>query len=292
MKKNNIPLLNLLSLGGAFLGAAVSLNAETVWAKGVNENAGWVDVNKNWQEDRQLCWAAAASNIIEWWQRSADAKQIPAGTPQGVENIFDAFRTAFADKGLGTNIAWKWYFGGCDLVRYNYERDFRNQKTAKTSGRYWEPYVAKVAGKTLSPETDPKWIPGGMICETRESARSAEKLAGTLKSLFERGYGVSLALVSGGNWPGGHAITLWGMEYEGDFIKTLYVTDSDDGVTKLQRYDVYYKEIEHLREEDKNGKIQEEAWSETRIYLQNYYGSNAYALSSYGALALPCPEPR
>ena len=278
-----------IAAGILFLFGVPALNAAEIWADGVTAESGWTDVDKNWKDDRQLCWAAAASNIIEWWQRKTEPEKV--GAPSGEENIFSVFGKTFFDRGLGTNIAWKWYFGGCDLVHHNYERDFRDKDSARVSGRYWEKYVKSAFPKQIPAASDPEWIPGGMISETPATTQTAEKLAGTLKSLFERGYGVSLALVSGGKWPGGHAITLWGMEYEGDAIKALYITDSDDRVKKLQRYEVYYKEFNHRRETDGNGKIRQNAWSETRIYLRSYHGSDNYALSSYGALALPPPMP-
>lgn len=279
------------------LGVFISISAsplafaETVWAKGVTEAGGWVDVNKSNNNDSMLCWAAAASNIIDWWQSKADPSQIPAGTPQGVENIFDMFRTSFNNKGLGSNIGWKWYFGGCDLVEDNYKNDFRITDPEK-SGRYWEKYVTETCGYESVAVNDPSWIPSGLISETASSSQITESLVETLKDQFERGYGVTLAIAPGGKWAGGHAITLWGMEYDGNNIKTLYVTDSDDGVPKLQAYNVLYSEIQH-EQEIKDGKVESPAWSETQIYLDDYYGSDGYKLVSWGALALPyaIPEP-
>lgn len=280
-----------LGVSAVILASPLAFAVETVWANGVTEDSGWVDINKTGASDSQLCWAAAASNIIGWWQSKAASSQIPAGTPQGAENIFNAFRTTFKDIGRGTNIAWKWYFGGCDLVEQNYTNDFRITDP-KNSGRYWENYVKETCGYESVPEADPKWIPSASISETASTTQVAEDLAGTLKGLFDRGYGVTLSISSGGKWAAGHAITLWGMEYEGDMIKKLYVTDSDDGATKLYGYEVMYSYIQH-EEEIKDGKVDSPAWTETKIFLKDYYGTNSYSLTSWGALALPyaIPEP-
>ena len=45
-------------------------------------------------------------------------------------------------------------------------------------------------------------------------------------ALFEAGYGISLGVKSNTN--DGHAITLWGVEYEGNALTKLWLTDSDD----------------------------------------------------------------
>lgn len=48
------------------------LAAAEFWASGVSTEQGWYDANKSFDTedaDREMCWAASAANIIDWWQR-------------------------------------------------------------------------------------------------------------------------------------------------------------------------------------------------------------------------------
>lgn len=265
--------------------AVVPSHAEIIWATGVSLESGWYDVNKTGDNDSLLCWAASAANIAEWWQQKADPSQIPAGTPQGAQSIFNDLKVTFKNTGLGVNIAWEYYFGGYGTI---HEENFQNPGSATTGGRYWESYV-KEKYEEPSDDADPEWMPNGMITETWETTQLADNLAGTLADYFAKGYGVSLSVAPSSNL--GHAITLWGMEYEGSMIKSLYITDSDDSYSGIKQYEVAYSPVEHEAVTEKGETTP--AWEETVIYLQGYYGSNDYSLRNYTALALPyaLPEP-
>lgn len=260
--------------------------AEIIWANGVSAESGWYDVNKTGDNDSGLCWAASAANIAEWWQQKAALSQIPAGTPQGAQNIFNDLKATFVNAGLGVNIGWKYYFGGCAMSNVG---NFQNESSATSGGRYWEDFVMEKFGYTSDSAADPEWMPNGMITETRQTTQLADNLAGTLADYFANGYGVSLSVAPSSNL--GHAITLWGMEYEGSMIKSLYITDSDDGETAIKQYEVAYSTVEHEAVTEKGETTP--AWEETVIYLQGYYGSNDYSLRNYTALALSyaVPEP-
>ena len=91
MKKMFLFLL-LLSLGGA--------QAETIFLPGVSQESGWTDYNKVNPDvedgDNNLCWAASASNMINYWQ---SRYVIPAGVPTG-EEIWTTFKNSVkADSG-------------------------------------------------------------------------------------------------------------------------------------------------------------------------------------------------
>lgn len=94
-----LPLMNLsqimkkqcLVLALAAVGCA---QAETVtqWVDGVSQTYGWTDYNKNNVEDGDdfMCWAAAASNVINWWQ---NRYEVPAAAPKG-EDIWTTFKNS------------------------------------------------------------------------------------------------------------------------------------------------------------------------------------------------------
>lgn len=275
-----------------FLAASVAcspwLQAETVWAKGVSKSRGWADADKTWGNDKFLCWAASAANIIEWWQKRNAGTPLPEGAPSKAEDILKIFSETFIDVGRGADIAWRWYFGGCDLVDIFYARDFRDAGTARTSGRFWEDYVVEKCGWANPRDGEVKYVSGGFAADVSADERRADAFAETLVKLLSEGKGVTISLSSGGKFPQGHAITLWGLEYEKNRIKSVYVTDSDDGVRALKKYDVAYATTEETGGDGKADGTPFFKWEKTTIYLQKYHGSNGYAIQSWAALDLPC----
>lgn len=268
----------------AFVPAAFApeLRAETVWAKGVSESGGWVDVNKSGDiysgPDSLMCWAASASSVIAWWQAQADMSKSKAGTPATAAEIYSAFTNSFNNAGKGADIAWKWYFGGCDLVSYNYERDFKISDP-KNSGRFWEGYVKTVAAWPSAPEVEPSWIQRGTLSDATRDSLHADKAADLLSGLLAQGAGISLLY----NYLyAGHAITLWGLEREGNRIKKIYVTDSDDYATKLVAKEVQYKTETITVEADKD--VPGYTWEKTTILV------DGVALTNFDALVLSPPS--
>lgn len=273
-----------LTLATALSGTLYA-NAETAWAEGVSKSRGWTDANKTGKNDKFLCWAASAANIIEWWQKKAEVR-IPAGTPRKADDILKLFSETFIDVGRGESIAWRWYFGGCDLAEYSYASDFRDAASAKTSGRFLEKVILEKYGWPSPRNSDPAYILGGVAADISPDALRADALAKTLVRQLKEGKGVTLALSSGGKFPQGHAVTLWGIEYRKDRIKSLYITDSDDGVTALKKYDVAYVTSEETAGDGKPDGTPFYTWKKTTIYLQKYHGSNGYSLQSWSALDL------
>ena len=265
--------------------AALPLSAESAWTKGVSEKGGWFDIKKQWKTDKFHCWAASAANVIAWWQGNIDKEKMPAGVPQGPDAIFAAISNTFVDSGRGSDIAWKWYFGGCDLVEFNYVRDFRDPATARTSGRFWQDRMLKTYGWPKPKEGQPAYIDHGPAVDVSPDQCYADALAETFVRLFREGRGVTLDLSPGGAFPQGHTITLWGIDYEGKRIKAIYITDSDDGVTALKRYDVAYVTTQERIGDGKAGGTPLTTWNKTTIRLLKYCGSNQYGIQSWTALA-------
>lgn len=276
---------------------APSARAETVWAKGVSWESGWFDTNKIGDasgnpfkgEDTLMCWAAAASNVVAWWQAQAPASAVPAGTPIGNDAVYAAFRNNFKNTAKGADIAWKWYFGGCDLVASNYASDFLSTVAdPKKSGRYWEEYVESKYAWPSVPEETPAWIYSENLADVSYDQRYAGSAASELARLLSDGYGVVLSLVYNDGNPNydasGHLVTLWGLEYEGETLKTLYITDSDDQSDGIFSLSMTPSKTTVPTSED--GKTP--AWDK---YSWTASLSGTVTLSRYGALMLPVPVP-
>jgi len=162
------------------------------------------------------------------------------------------FQRAGLDRlGLGRrddHYGWWWWFTGTDL------------------GEGWDAYAqVDVPGGGFFPDED--------MGDYYFHSPASEALPG-IASYLQSGYGVGIGLRNGG---GGHAITVWGYNYNPSDPSDYYgiwVTDSDDNKSSDSPPDrLRYYEVEYS-----GGK-----W-----YLQDYYGSNSWYIGSVQALA---PKP-
>lgn len=65
---------------------------------GVNAQSGWYDANKRFDGvDDYLCWAAAASNVLSWWQDRNAELAIASGAPLGNDAIWSDFVKSFGN---------------------------------------------------------------------------------------------------------------------------------------------------------------------------------------------------
>ena len=86
--------------------------------KGVTPEKGWFDVNKlhtkSYSEDGELigdsylCWAAATSNILDWWQASLDPESIPANAPYGAY-VLDGKPLATGNSAKGQSNVFRYF---------------------------------------------------------------------------------------------------------------------------------------------------------------------------------------
>ena len=199
------------------------------------------DANKTGNDDSLMCWAAAASNILDWtgWETAALSDQT---------KIFQYFVGHWTDQGSLPFYGWNWWFDG----------------TLPPSGPKWSDW-SKVD------------VPGGdfwhsvTFADVYERGMSANLLSDA-DSFLRSGYGVTLGIYK---TDGGHALTLWGLEYTdglgGRQYNGIYVTDSDDGKT-----DEFYYAV---------------SWMNDHWYLQNYFGTyNIWYIDEVEALGrVPLP---
>ncbi len=241
------------------LSAIAALSLQSAFAapsfiSGVTEDSGWYDVNKKTKYDfgtyynpasyydqpydNSLCWAAAASNTLQWWQ---DKVVVPAGTPNGAAStvsdapyayqlqIYQTFTANWTNQGGRAEQAWNWWFNGGMLDQNIYY----SPSTTSAVGGYLKEY-----GLTLT-NTD-----GTPLFRTTNFYQEQDKAAvfSTLTSFIDENRGTVLSVVENG----GHAITMWGYEYGSEGELYLYLTDSDDGVYSLFKQEVLVDDAKNV----------------------------------------------
>lgn len=228
MKQNLILLLAIAHF-------SLPAYSETVWVPGVSKEPGtWYDVNKKWTNDEEtgkgddvMCWAAASSNIIAWWQdRNKENLTGLQGVPTGADQVWQAYQDAFYNSGFDGGGGLEWFVLG-------------------------DEHLNEVYGEGVVPR-DPLYdMPGGYYKDVLENPESLftfgsmavyddflpvvnsyitlEEFSSQLVSTIQGGSAVTLGL-TGHEYFGGHAITLWGVDYNEvtGLIETMYITDSDD----------------------------------------------------------------
>ncbi|MEG2248289.1 MAG: PEP-CTERM sorting domain-containing protein, partial [Akkermansia sp.] len=263
-----------------FVGFSLSapVDATAIFAHGVSKDQGWYDSNKTGIDDTGLCWAAAASNVLQWWQDQGT--YIPNGTPNGTVKgkphqtvIFDSFKENWKNVGNGAENGFRWYLGGNPLNPNLVDNALKN----KDSGKYWEQYINSIGYNTSTWYQDFPAVTMGYSFDPNFDF--AATFVPTMINLFNSGAGITLGLAP--TFPAaGHEITLWGLTYdENNILTSLYYTDSDDG-DGLKTY--HFTKQEYNPGSDPGEKI----------VLTDYIFGNAY-INDYNALTLPfaIPEP-
>ncbi len=249
MKRLQNMLPALLAAGTLAVGSAF---AAPTFVEGVGISGGWYDVNKKtkyinamgsipWQYyvgyegfvmsevvDTKLCWAAAASNSLQWWQ---DRKgNVPAGTPNGNARtaeimpymaqlqIYQTFTSSWYDYGGTVEQGWNWWFNGGTLANYG------GSYKGNNNGGYWKDMgftvdEANIASTRLFTSHTFPWD---------EAMTSLETCRAVITDYIDSGYGTTLTLRANNGEGGAHAITLWGYDYDNDNNLILLLTDSDD----------------------------------------------------------------
>lgn len=169
----------------------------------------WSDANKTWNDDFSLCWAASASNVLNWgnWGNT------PLESFSNENDIFQYYKNHFTDSWGDPNQALNWWLNG--------GTPSTGAQLESPGGGFWNSYNYSDYSELYNPI----------------------ELMTNLDAALRAGDGVSLLVYRHG-YAGGHAITLWGFDYDinqlgGVDYTGVYVTDSDDGVTALQHYGIH-----------------------------------------------------
>ncbi|MBN2023279.1 MAG: proprotein convertase P-domain-containing protein [Pirellulales bacterium] len=205
----------------------------------------WVDAEKTPSdtEDDLHCWAAACSNVLAWTGWGV------VGGMTNTDQMFQYFQDHWTDQGGLMEFGWDWWFDG----------------TNDSQG--WSGWAqVDVAGGGFYPTEN---FDSYLVSQSNDSlAMSA------INTYLHNGYGTTIGIYG----PGGHAITVWGYNYNPSNSSDYYgiwVTDSDDSKSIENAPDrLRYYEVEYVGNQ----------W-----YLQDYYGSNDWYIGLVQGLAQKDP---
>lgn len=219
--------------------AALSpLSAVEIWTKDktqasgyVSRDGGYFDADKQYDgTDNWLCWAASASNMIAWWQNQNPGAQVAAPeTPSGIQDIWQTYKDTFYNTGADRYCGIDWWFEGDN---YWIEEGLPSKKVTNPGGYY----------KDLITDFDSFSTRDLYQEQAYEEATLLDggfaDISLRLKELLEGGCVVGLNInpvtfadrVWDVNESAGHAITLWGIDYDETkgVITKMWVSDSDD----------------------------------------------------------------
>ena len=219
------------------------------WVPGVSRVSGWKDVNKQMTEDddeheiytgdSHLCWAAAASNVISWWQdynadHLANHKE---GIPQGEGPIFSTYNDGWRNVGFDGYWGLRWFMDGAPEL-YTMEiyegymvSDVYMDPDSLVKGGFYNDVISDITSTaTMNGVSQLVTDEFGYVVE---DVIQLEDFTSELVSAVSTG-GVTLGITGTvGKEVFGHAITLWGVKVnkESGLIETMWVTDSDDLIT-------------------------------------------------------------
>ena len=203
------------------------------------EGQGYFDLNKapfgtNKEIDRNLCFAAAASNTLHWYLQQ-NKKEIE----DYIEDNGDVIRTIGANT-YSLREMLNQEVGQQDSLIYQYFKEiYGNNET----GYYTVPlmdlflngYTPKedrktnIEDKDLQPDARGGFLYGiiGTKPQTgMQSVSSLKKLGESLQHYLSNNFVVCLSYKT---FSYNHVVTLWGAEYdESGLLRAVYVTDSDD----------------------------------------------------------------
>lgn len=207
------------------------------------EGCGWYDCNKTFQYigDRNMCWAATASNLIHWWLEH-NRKYIEAyeakygGDPcpmgyrkmtekdQNHSEVFNFFKASFPNQGSWDTGGVNWFINGNKQnLTYCYNENF-------------EGFFSKVFSKSDAVAT-----------ETRNLSKENFNL--WMKNAFRTNKAIGFS-ANGFVGPNGsrHSMTIWGAEFDAEGnVAFLYFCDNNYGEEEpnhasMRRFKVKYKE--------------------------------------------------
>ena len=176
------------------------------------EDYGWYDCNKVSplyppQGDSEMCWAAAASNMIYWWldQNKAYVNRFTYTGPKEYLNaqqceVFEHYKKAFPNEGRHVYEALDWFFTGRSIEGVNPNVEHGFFKTVFGENTKIASYIPIVEGSTFTE---------------------------TLKQAFCSQQAIECNLSYKGGYL--HAINIWGAKFdEKGEVVYIYITDNND----------------------------------------------------------------
>lgn len=227
---------------------AVESGTTVVFAEGVTTTSGWYDVNKliKGGGDTQMCWAASAANMIQWWQDRyvAAGNSLPAGAVTGTGTktydngytynlaLMELYRDSWTELHWGSypDHAVIWYFEGRNV----YSSFVNCSQPSNSTGGYYANIWSQILTNTyngysngISGEINNyyEWGNGsGLNAQER-----LKKFSDYVVESIDKGV-TSLTISLNSNGGLLHATTLWGYEIDNatGMLTKIWLTDSDD----------------------------------------------------------------
>ena len=195
------------------------------------EGYGWYDCDKfnpesdegrDGPKDGHMCWAASASNSLHWWMYhnrdyialydevyGENNKEMIFERPSyeftGVlgEDVFTFFRETCQDKSGYSPFGINWFITG-----FGVNIPYKSEAVAYG----FKGFFSKVFNKTD-------------VIATTEKPLSKEKFNNIIKEAFRKDLGLTFGIAS----TGGHAMTIWGAEFDDTgTVSYLYYVDNND----------------------------------------------------------------
>jgi len=185
---------------------------------------GFIDTEKTSTEDADddMCWAAAASNILAYTGWGA------LGGFENVDDIFELFINEFEADGGSTYYGVEWFFDGMDEGALFPESGFPRVVNYPDSGAFIADYTFDTVTQSYKFDSDGVT----MLCELLRQLKSG------------RGVELGLNLYYSDGESGGHAVTCWGFvtdtRYGVDdaaYYDSVFITDSDSDKNFEERRD-------------------------------------------------------
>lgn len=233
------------------------------------------------KNDSVMCWAAASSNVLQYWQDTYGASNAPDGlktntyTPAGTNylNIYNSFLTNWSNGSGSAYNAFSWWLQGGIALEWDPENPGGNSTTTSQAGYRTDIFGSTTpAYDTLSENScfHSVFVENMNAWPEDHSYYSKVPKQNQLKSALDRafsGAGQAVVLnVCRTNYAGAHAITCWGYEENADGSFSLLMTDSDDS-----RYGAFIITATAAYEEGKGSYIKLETKDGSSWYSQGTY---------------------
>lgn len=223
------------------LGTSFESQAEQIWVNGVTAESGWIDYDKNPNNnsDNNLCWAASVSCILDYWQSLyITSSSIPTG-----DEIWQRFKDVSKNQGGNPLLAMQWWIGGDYAGTTNNTADDRAAYSISNTSVPIETDISQFGGYywDVIPDTD-----GGKSKHLENFLYYCLGKKGN-EAIIDNLLYAPISLNIRSQYGTEHAITLWGVEHEiissgESVIARIWITDSNDRTNKLQEIATLKKE--------------------------------------------------
>lgn len=209
---------------------ASEVAVETLWVRGIVLDAdgqvlsGYHDVAKTGTGDSQLCWAAAAGNMLAWWQgyyETADFSASGSVPPQSAQEIFSTFVSNWENVSGRVDYGCIWWLSGtADVSAYQEYYQTHYSGNTDAGGYYNTVYTPTSVAEAVTMQK----------LHTLTETEVASTLSGVISSGGVAALNLYGSLSSTGTLSQGHTVTLWGVtqEKESGLLVSVSITDSDD----------------------------------------------------------------